>query len=108
MRGLVVEDDADARDMLRISLQVEGHDVTSTTNGEEAWGAFQNGNFSIVLSDWLMPDMDGLELCRRIRARNTHRYCYILLLTALHGKSNYLAAMSAGADDFMSKPYDLD
>jgi DNA-binding response OmpR family regulator len=108
MRILVVEDDRDAREMLRISLQFDGHDVTSTPNGEEAWSAFQKDTFSVVISDWLMPDVDGLELCRRIRARDTSRYCYILLLTALHGKSNYLEAMSAGADDFMSKPYDAD
>jgi sigma-B regulation protein RsbU (phosphoserine phosphatase) len=61
-----------------------------------------------VISDWLMPQTDGLELCRRIRKSETSRYCYVILLTALQGKSNYLEAMRAGADDFVSKPYDPD
>jgi sigma-B regulation protein RsbU (phosphoserine phosphatase) len=108
MRILVVEDDIGVRETLRILLQLDGHDVVAARNGEEGWSAFQNENFSVVISDWLMPDMDGLELSRRIRAAESSRYSYILLLTALNGKKNYLTAMNAGIDDFMLKPYDAD
>jgi DNA-binding response OmpR family regulator len=108
MRILIVEDDFDARDMLQVVLELDGHDVVAAVNGEEGWAKFQGGTVSIVISDWLMPGIDGLELCRRIRASETTRYCYIMLLTALQGKSNYLEGMRAGADDFVSKPYDPD
>jgi phosphoserine phosphatase RsbU/P len=108
MRILVVEDDFDVREMLRTLLQCDGHDVVTARNGEEGWTAFQKGIFSVVISDWVMPDMDGLELSRRIRASESSRYSYVLLLTALQGKKNYLTAMNAGIDDFMLKPYDAD
>ncbi len=108
MRILVVEDDFDARNMLEVALKFDGHEVVTATNGGEGWQRFQDDHFGVVISDWLMPEIDGLELCRRIRAAETARYCYIILLTALHGKSRYLEAMNAGADDFVSKPYDHD
>jgi DNA-binding response OmpR family regulator len=108
MRILVVEDDIGVREMLQTLLQLDGHHVVTARNGEEGWFAFQNEIFSVIISDWLMPDMDGLELSRRIRASESSRYSYILLLTALHGKKNYLTAMNAGIDDLMLKPYDAD
>ncbi|HEY2385282.1 MAG TPA: response regulator transcription factor [Terriglobia bacterium] len=106
MRILVVEDDFDAREMLQTLLQADGHDVVAAANGEEGWRAFIESHFSVVITDWRMPDLDGLELCRRIRAAGSPRYSYILLLTALNSKANYLTAMTAGLDDFMPKPYD--
>jgi sigma-B regulation protein RsbU (phosphoserine phosphatase) len=108
VRILIVEDDFYSRDMLEVMLGMDGHEVVSAGNGEEGWAAFQKKNFAVVISDWLMPETDGLELCRRIRAFETARYSYVILLTALKGKSNYLEAMRAGADDFVSKPYDHD
>jgi phosphoserine phosphatase RsbU/P len=108
MRILVVEDDFDARDMLEVALELDGHDVATACHGEEGWQAFQSEDFSVVISDCVMPETDGLELCRRIRASRTTRYCYVILLTALHGKAKFLEAMDAGADDFISKPYDPD
>ena len=108
MRILIVEDDFDARDMLEVMLGLDGHEVVAAVNGEQGWEKFRGDHFSVVISDWLMPETDGLELCRRIRSSETTRYCYVILLTALQGKSNYLEAMRAGADDFVSKPYDPD
>ncbi len=108
MRILIVEDDRDARDMLQVLLELDGHEVVQAANGEEGWQAYTQGNFSVILSDWVMPDVDGLELCRRIRAAEKPLYSYVILLTALQGKSNYLEAMRAGADDFVTKPYDHD
>ena len=106
MRILVVEDDVDARQMLQVLLQLDGHQVVTACNGLEGWNAFQNDRFPIILSDWLMPELDGLALCRKIRESGRSYYSYIILLTALQGKANYLEAVSAGADDFVSKPYD--
>jgi sigma-B regulation protein RsbU (phosphoserine phosphatase) len=106
MQILVVEDDFDAREMLQALLELDGYKVLAAANGNEAWDAFLKDRFSVVLSDWLMPESDGLELCRRIRELETSHYTYIILLSALQGKSNYLEGIRAGADDFVSKPYD--
>jgi len=108
MRILIVEDDLDARQMLQVLLELEGHNVATACDGKQGWDAFQKDRFSVVLSDWLMPECDGLELCRKIRESETSHYTYVILLSALQGKSNYLEGMSAGADDFVSKPYDAD
>jgi DNA-binding response OmpR family regulator len=108
MKILIAEDDRDSRDLLALMLEQDGHQVIRAGNGREAWEIFRNEkeSFPLIISDWLMPEMDGLELCRRIRASNRAPYSYILLLTALQGKNNYLEGIRAGADDFMSKPYD--
>ncbi|MBI4473948.1 MAG: response regulator transcription factor [Acidobacteria bacterium] len=106
MRILIVEDDMDSREMLTVLLEQYGHEVVGANNGREGWDSFQQLPCSLTISDWLMPDVDGLELCRRIRQANLPFYPYVILLTALQGKSNYLSAMNAGADDFISKPYD--
>jgi len=108
VRILVVEDDFDVRDMLEVALQLDGHNVATASDGEQGWQSFQREGFSVVISDCLMPETDGLELCRRIRAAETARYCYVILLTALNSKAKYLEAMDAGADDFLTKPYDPD
>jgi phosphoserine phosphatase RsbU/P len=108
MRILIVEDDASCSETLGELLEHGGHQVVAARNGLEGWQMFQGGDFSALISDWVMPEIDGIELCRRIRAAETQNYCYIILLTARTGKANYIEAMNAGADDFMSKPYDPD
>jgi DNA-binding response OmpR family regulator len=106
MRILIAEDDRDSRQLLKILLQENGHEVIACENGLQAWAAFQGEAFSLVISDWRMPGLDGIDLCRKIRSAVATHYTYIVLLTALKGKTNYLEAMNAGADDFISKPYD--
>ncbi len=108
MKILVVEDEVDSRETLRLLLELDGHHVVSAQNGREGWQAFALGQFPVVISDWLMPEMDGLELCRRIRGTERPNYSYVILVSALKGKSSYLQGMAAGADDFISKPYDPD
>ena len=108
MEILVIDDNEDVNLLLRIQLEEMGYKVATASNGVEAWEKFNQGNFSIVVSDWLMPQVDGLELCRKIRTASTPSYCYVILLTVMSGKSNYLDAISAGVDDFISKPYDPD
>jgi phosphoserine phosphatase RsbU/P len=108
MRILIVEDDFDSNEMLQVVLEQDGHEVVSARNGLDGWEKFNRGHFSVLISDWLMPEVDGIELCRRIRAADKPNYCYVILLTALKGKANYIEAMNSGADDFISKPYDPD
>ena len=108
MKILIAEDDDISRLMLNSALTNLGHDVHAASNGREAWDAWRDGDFSLIISDWMMPDLDGLEFCRRIRAERRANYTYIILLTARSGKTNYLEAMNAGADDFITKPFEKD
>lgn len=108
MKILISEDDATSRLVLTGTLKRLGHEVVATANGKEAWEAYQEKNFPVVISDWMMPEWDGLELCRAIRSLSARQYTVVLLLTARGGKTNYLEAMNAGADDFLSKPFDED
>jgi DNA-binding response OmpR family regulator len=105
---LVVEDDATARLFLASALQKLGHTVTVAVDGREAWAVFQHAPFPVVVSDWVMPEMDGPELCRRIRVGDRTRYTYLILLTSLDDRSHYRQGMEAGADDFLTKPPDLE
>jgi DNA-binding response OmpR family regulator len=106
MKVLIAEDDRDSRELLSWLLEKLGYKVVATTNGREAWNAYQKERFRIVISDVLMPDMDGFELCRRIRSHQQSEYTYIVIITALIGKRDFLEGMEAGADDFITKPFD--
>jgi two-component system cell cycle response regulator len=108
MKVLIAEDDRDSRELLGWMLQKLGYQVVATANGKEAWDAFRKGRFRLVISDVLMPEIDGLELCRRIRTHKQSKYTYIIMITALIGKKDYLEGMDAGADDFVTKPFDPD
>ena len=108
MNVLVADDDAISRLLISSALTKLGHKVEEAVNGEQAWQLWEQGNHSLVLSDWMMPELDGLEFCRRIRASERSSFTYLILLTARSGKTNYLDAMEAGAYDFISKPFDKD
>jgi len=108
MNTLIADDDDITRLLLSSALTKLGHDVHEATNGREAWDAWYGGGFSFIITDWMMPDLDGLEFCRRIRAEPRTDYTYIVLLTSCSGKTNYLEAMDAGADDFITKPFEKD
>lgn len=109
MRLMIAEDDPTSRLLLARVLEKLGYEVLQAPGGPEAWELFQRERVRLVITDWMMPDLDGLELCRRIRADVRHaRYTYLIVLTALAGKSSFLEAMDAGADDFVSKPFDPD
>src|SRR5438045_2520105 len=105
---LVADDDRSARFLLSSTLIELGHSVTEATNGCEAWEAWKRKHHRLVISDWMMPGVDGLELCRRIRAEEESGFAYIILITACAGKANYLDAMDSGVDDFMGKPFERD
>ncbi|TWU16335.1 sensor histidine kinase [Allorhodopirellula heiligendammensis] len=106
MKVLVAEDSMVMRRLLVGYLRQWDYEVVECVDGEEAWQLFQSDSFSIVLSDWMMPNVDGLELTRRIRGSQRPGYCYLILLTAKTEKEDLITAMEAGADDFLVKPYD--
>ncbi len=108
MKILLAEDDPVSLHSLKRTLEKWGHEVTATSSGDEAWDAFRAGAFPIVISDWMMPGMDGVELLEHIRERKGDRYAYVILLTARQEKQDLVEAMSAGADDFLTKPFDRD
>ena len=98
MRILLAEDDAVAGRTLTAILTAQGHEVTAVDNGIDAWGLWQVARHRVIVSDWLMPEMDGIELCRRIRSRPPGPYTYFMMQTIRTGLSNFLEAMKAGVD----------
>ena len=106
MRILVAEDEPVARALLVAQLTRLGHDVEAANDGAEAWERFQAGPVECVVTDWMMPRMDGLELCRRIRAASDRPWTYVMLLTSREGRESLIEGLEAGADEFMSKPPD--
>jgi serine phosphatase RsbU (regulator of sigma subunit) len=108
MKILIADDDRVSRHVLASTLKKQGHEVVAVEDGLKALEAFQDNYFPVLISDWLMPVMDGPALCRKVRELQGENYTYIILLTALEGKSSYLEGMEAGADDFISKPFDAD
>src|SRR5688500_16878711 len=106
MKLLLAEDDATSRILFSATLRKLGHTVTTVEDGHKAWEAWQQEEYSLLISDWMMPHIDGLQLCRMIRSETSLQYTYIILLTALDSKGSYLEGMDAGADDFISKPFD--
>lgn len=108
MNILIAEDDPTSSYVLCEALKKLGHHVRPTRDGWEALSAFETDQVPLIISDLLMPAMDGLELCRRVRSSDRLHYTYFILLTAAEGKSSYLAGMKAGADDFINKPFDTE
>ena len=85
-----------------------GHTPAAAANGAEAWKLFGRQAADVVISDWMMPRMDGAELCRLIRAEAGAPYTYFVMLTALGDSEHRLAGMLAGVDDYLPKPFDLE
>ena len=108
MKVVLAEDSDVQRMFLTNVLQKLGYEPVPTAHGREALACIQREEIPLLISDWQMPNMDGLELCRRLRAPNRKVYTYIILLTSMSGKSNYLEGLAAGADDFLTKPVDPD
>lgn len=109
MKILAVEDDAVSRVVLRQTLRKLGHEVVEAADGAEAWKVLTRTPMRVVVSDWAMPVMDGLELCRKIRGAMGADYTYFILLTARDATGeNQQAAADAGVDDFLTKPLNFD
>lgn len=109
MRILIVEDEPVSRALLERVLVRCGHEVVSAPDGEGAWKLMQTEWFRVVISDWMMPVMDGLDFCRQVRGRPADPYVYFILLTSKsRSRVNLQEAIEAGADDFLSKPFERD
>ncbi len=106
MEILIAEDDYISRNLLKKMLIEMGHEVVETEDGQQAWQKLQEKPFKIVISDWMMPEMDGLELCNRIRNSSQRGYVYIIMLTAKDQKTDLVDVFKAGADDYIPKPFD--
>lgn len=108
MKILIAEDDPASRLVLSAVLSRLGHEVTAVNDGREALERMKEESFRVLVSDWMMPHIDGLELTQRIRSEESAPYVYIILLTALGDRASFLKGMEAGADDFMTKPLDVE
>ena len=108
MRVLIAEDEAVSRRLLQSYLEKWGHEVVVAATGGEAWRLFEQDPFPLVISDWMMPEMDGPELVGRIRNQSRPGYTYVILVTGKSQKEDVVAGIEAGADDFITKPFDRD
>jgi len=107
MKILIADDDPISKRLLEATLSGWGYDVLVTSDGSEAWEAMQQPEApGLVISDWMMPDMDGLELCRKIRQMERTGYIYFIILTAKGRKEDIIEGLEAEADDFLIKPFD--
>ena len=107
MKILIADDDSIPRRLLHATLTRAGHEVVSACDGIGAWQILQSGDAPrLAIIDWLMPHMDGVEVCRRVRQQQTRPYTYLILLTSKDRKEDLIAGLEAGADDYLTKPFD--
>jgi len=107
MKVLIAEDDPVSRRLLQAALIKWGYEVTVTSTGKEAWQALQATDApSLLILDWLMPEMDGVEICREVRQLPALKSAYIILLTSRGSKEDIIKGLEAGADDYVTKPFD--
>jgi sigma-B regulation protein RsbU (phosphoserine phosphatase) len=106
MRILIAEDERITRATLERQLRGWGHEVVAAEDGEQAWQAFDAGDFDIVITDWEMPRLSGIDLVRRIRASARVLYTYVIILTSRSDKADVVDGIGAGADDYVAKPFD--
>jgi len=106
MKILIAEDDQISRGVLEAALVKRGYDVVVTSNGQEAWEVLQREDApQMAILDWMMPIMDGLEVCRKVRAREGGPFVYIIILTAKGRKEDITTGLGAGGDDYVTKPF---
>ena len=106
MKILIAEDTKAIQILLTHHLKKWGHEVIVADDGVQAWEIIKETPIQFLISDWMMPGMDGLTLCRKIREANFPGYIYIILLTAIGNKEGIVKGMEAGADDYLGKPFD--
>jgi DNA-binding response OmpR family regulator len=107
LKVLIADDDAPTRMLLRAAISQWGYEVVEASNGEEAWEILQQPDPPwLLIVDWLMPKLDGVALCARIKNELTH-YPYTILLTQLTGTTNVIKGLEAGADEFLPKPFNM-
>lgn len=106
MKVLIAEDDAVSRRLLEATLMRWGYEVIVTRDGDEAWQVLQQADAPpLAILDWMMPGLDGVEICRLVRQRGHEPYIYLILLTTKSLKENIIEGLDAGADDYLTKPF---
>jgi diguanylate cyclase (GGDEF)-like protein len=105
-RILIAEDDLISRRLLQKTLEEWGYTVIPADNGQKAWEIFVKEEIKFVIADWMMPEMDGIELCRRIRSLKKSGYVYFIILTGKDRREDIIEGLDAGADDYVAKPLD--
>lgn len=105
MRVLVVEDDNAMRLLLKRAVEKFGHECLVAEDGAQAWDIYQNTTINVVISDRVMPGMDGIELCRRVRETPQNGYTYFIFLSAMSERTDAFEGLQAGADDYLTKPF---
>jgi phosphoserine phosphatase RsbU/P len=109
MNVLIADDDDTCRAMLQAFLKKCGYDVAAARDGREAWEMLQTPDAPrLAVIDWMMPEMNGPDLCRKLRSQESTRPLYIILLTSKGEQQDIIAGLEAGADDYIAKPYDQD
>lgn len=109
MKILIAEDEFTTRMMVQVCLENWGYKVESVTNGEDAWSLLQKNDASqIAILDWEMPGLDGVEVCRRVKELEVENAPYVILLTSRDSNRDILRGFDAGADDYMTKPFNDD
>jgi diguanylate cyclase (GGDEF) domain len=108
MKILVADDDPTSRLIVQTALRSLGHECDTATNGTQAWDAFRSQRPDVVISDWMMPGLTGLQLCRNIRDHDSGGYVYFIMVSGQGLLDEILEGMSAGADDYLVKPLDPD
>jgi two-component system, cell cycle response regulator len=103
---LVVDDSPVSRKLVEHALEASGHSLLFAKSGQEALELFRQHSPSIIITDWMLPDFSGLELCERIRAEAQRGYTYIIVLSAKSEKDHVVKGLAAGADDYLTKPFD--
>lgn len=107
MRILIAEDDATSRRLLEATLARDGYQVVSASDGDEAWERLQGTDAPrLAILDWMMPGRDGIEICRQLRREPRPSYVYLLLVTTKTRTEDIIHGLEAGADDYLTKPYD--
>lgn len=108
MNILIAEDDYVSRLLLKKAIQKTNNTIIEAENGKIAWALYQEKKPEMIISDWMMPEMNGLELCQKIRSSDAKQYSYIILLTAKDKTTDLVAVFEAGADDYIIKPFKPD
>lgn len=106
MKALVVEDERDIQELISLHLRREGHDVVAAGNGEDALSAVQKQKFDLIVIDWMLPGISGVEFCRSLR-QGGKNMASVLMVTARSGDSDIIEGLEAGADDYVTKPFEV-
>jgi len=108
MKVLIADDSRSMRKMVQATLEEAGYEVVVAENGQQAWDALCKGDLRLAILDWVMPCMDGLEICRKLQKEKPLNMVQVILLTSTEGAENVAAALQAGASDYITKPFHPD